>query len=253
MAMTHAVGVFNEQVEDERRSDRRKLDAFTRAISHEIRTPIGAAFTAARMIEEVGDDLPADERGCLLGAVSRGLARATELLESAMSLALARGVNGGEHLRSLRDVVQDAVASLEPRAAAGAVRVEFAGAIPAVEVDGCRVGPLLENLLSNAIRFTDRAKVDRWARVRVDRDRDRLGWRVQISDNGVGIPRAEQEMVFRRFYRLSGSAGDLARRTGLGLVIAREAAEQLGSDLTLESVPGVGTSFSFTVPDPQHP
>src|SRR5687768_3528297 len=59
-SMSQAAGVFNEQVEDERRSDRRKLDSFTRTVSHEMRTPIGAAFTAARMLEDVGAELPPD-------------------------------------------------------------------------------------------------------------------------------------------------------------------------------------------------
>jgi signal transduction histidine kinase len=253
-AMTQAAGVFNEQVEDERRSDRRKLDSFTRTISHEMRTPIGAAFTGARMLEDVGDALPPAERARMLAVVSRGLARATELLESAMALAHARGVDGGDPTRSLREVVEDVVASQTDRAREASVSVEVVGPVPAIDVDARRVGLLLRNLVSNAIRFADRQKSDRWARVRIDRDRDRLGWRVQVSDNGIGIARADQKRVFRRFYRTAGGGhGDLARGTGLGLVIAREAAEQLGSDLTLESVPGVGTTLVFTVPDPENP
>jgi signal transduction histidine kinase len=252
-SMTQAAGVFNEQVEDERRSDRRKLDTFTRAVSHEMRTPIGAAFTAARMLEQMGDDLPSSERSRMLGVVSRGLARATDLLESAMALALARGVDGGDHTRSLREVTEDAVAAQADRALEAGVQVHVAGAVPAIDVDARRVGLLLANLISNSIRFADPRKTERWARVQVERDRERLGWRVQVSDNGVGIARADQERVFRRFYRAAGGGhGDLARGTGLGLVIAREAAEQLGSELILESVPGVGTTLVFTVPDPEH-
>jgi signal transduction histidine kinase len=253
-AMTQAAGVFNEQVEDERRSDRRKLDAFTRTVSHEIRTPIGAAFTAARMLEETGEKLPPQERLRMLGVVSRGLARATEVLESAMALARGRGADGADQRRSLREVTEDAVAVLADRAQDARVRLEVAGSLPGIDVDGRRVGVLLANLLSNAIRFADPDKGDRWARVRVERDRERMGWRVQVSDNGIGIARADQERVFRRFYRAAGgSQGDLARGTGLGLVIARETAEQLGSELTLESVPGVGTTLAFTLPDVEHP
>jgi two-component system sensor histidine kinase SenX3 len=185
--------------------------------------------------------------------VSRGLARATDLLESAMALAQARGVEGTDEARTLREVAEDVVAAQEQRARDAGVRVELAGTVPAIDVDARRVGLLLGNLLSNAVRFADPPKHDRWVRLRVERDRERLGWRVQISDNGIGIARADQKRVFRRFYRTAGGAhGDLARGTGLGLVIAREAAEQLGSDLTLESVPGVGTTLVFTVPDPEH-
>ena len=252
-AMTQAAGVFNEQVEDERHSDRRKLDAFTRTVAHEIRTPIGAAYTAARMLSDVGEDLPVSERSRMLDVVGRGLTRATELLESAMALALARD-HGADRARGLREVAEDVIASFADRARDAGVRIEVSGTIPSIEVDAPRVQLLLGNLISNAIRFADLEKDDRWVRVRVERDRDRLGWRVRVSDNGVGIERAEQEKVFRRFYRTAGGGhGDLARGTGLGLVIAREAAEQLGSDLVLESVPGVGTPLVFTVPDPEHP
>jgi signal transduction histidine kinase len=125
--MTHAAGVFNEQVEDERRSDRRKLDSFTRTISHEMRTPIGAAFTAARLLEDVGGDLPQPERERMLGVVTRGLARATDLLESAMALALARAVDGADRTHSLREVVDDVVAAHAERAIQAGVRVEVSG------------------------------------------------------------------------------------------------------------------------------
>src|SRR5690606_18825364 len=141
---------------DERRSDRRKLDSFTRTVSHEMRTPMGAAFTAARMLEEMGEELPPEERTRMLGAVSRGLARATELLESAMALALARGVHGAEARRGLRDVAEDVVASLAQSARDADVRIELTGAVPAVEVDARRVGLLLSSLISNSIRFADR-------------------------------------------------------------------------------------------------
>lgn len=134
-----------------------------------------------------------------------------------MALALARAANETDTPRSLRDVAEDAVAALSPRAQAAGVRIELAGAIPAVEVDARRVGLVLSNLLSNAIRFADLTKTDRWVRVRVERDRERAGWRTQVSDNGVGI--------------------------------AREAAAQMGSELALESVPGVGTVLTFTISD----
>ncbi len=236
-------GIHGERADEVRRGDRRKLDDFTRMVSHEMRTPIGAAFTAARTLEDIGEELPPEERKRLLAVVGRGLNRATHLLESVMSLTLARG--GPEvRARSLRAVVADIVTAHQQGAEAARVRLDVPTSVPAVEVDGRRVALILDNLVTNAIKYADPEKSDRWVHIRVERERERTGWRVQVADNGVGIPREDQAKVFRRFYR---AHADLARGTGLGLVIAREAAEQLGSELHVESVPGVGSTFHFSV------
>lgn len=244
--LTVVAGIHGELAEDVRRGERRKLDDFTRMVSHEMRTPIGAAFTAARALEDMGEGLPPEERERLLAVVGRGLTRATHLLESVMSLTLARGEPRETASRSLRAVVADIVTSYHEQAEGAGVRLEVPTSVPAAEVDARRVELVLSNLVTNAIKYADAEKSDRWVHVRVERERDGAGWRVQVADNGVGIPREEQEKIFRRFYR---AHADLARGTGLGLVIAREAVEQLGSELRVESVPGVGSTFYFAVPD----
>ena len=244
--LTVVAGIHSEMAGEARRAERRKLDDFTRMVSHEMRTPIGAAFTAARGLEDVGEDLPPEERARLLSVVVRGLTRATHLLESVMSLTLARGEPREVKPRSLRSVVADILTTHHASAEATSVRLEVPTSVPAVDVDGRRVELILSNLVTNAVKYADPEKSDRWVHVRVERERDRMGWRVQVADNGVGIPREDQEKIFRRFFR---AHSDLARGTGLGLVIAREAAEQLGSELRVESVPGVGSTFYFAVPD----
>lgn len=240
-------GMFNEEAEQERREERRKLDGFTRMVSHEMRTPIGAAFTAARMLQEMRDELPPDEKQRMLEVVGRGLTRSIHLLESVTSLALAREEGRDpSRLQGLRTVVEDVLAEVGAEADAAGVRLEIAGSLPNAQVDGRRLELILLNLVQNAVKYHDPTKEDRWVRVEVQRDAESFGWLVQVEDNGLGIGREEQEKVFRRFYR---AHADLAGGTGLGLVIAREAAEQLGGEIGLESVPGVGSTFTFRVPD----
>ena len=117
--------------------------------------------------------------------------------------------------------------------------------IPDVQVDATRVELVLINLIGNAIKYSDPAKYDRWVRVGT-RHEDSV-WRISVADNGVGIPTEMQDLVFEQFVRAHPGVAD---GTGLGLAIAREAVVQMGGTIGLDSTPGSGSTFYFTVVDP---
>lgn len=122
------------------------------------------------------------------------------------------------------------------------VRLLLPQLAPACDVDAGRLELVLFNLLSTAIKYRDPAKIDPWVRVEViDED---AGYRIEISDNGVGLESEHIDRSFDRSYRVEPQreAGE-----GLGLYLARRALQQLGSSLTVESERGRGTVFSFTL------
>ncbi len=142
--------------------------------------------------------------------------------------------------------MEETVSEVRGLAEEKGVRLEAQDTVPDVQVDATRVELALINLIGNAVKYSDPAKDNRWVRVNVQRD-DEGYWRISVSDNGVGIAPEMQSRVFDQFVR---AHPEVAEGTGLGLAIAREAVEQMGGQIWLESEEGKGTTFYFTVLDP---
>ena len=130
------------------------------------------------------------------------------------------------------------------------VKVCVGEALPVIVIDTARLELILMNLISNAIKYCDPAKPDRFVRIEsVSAEReDQVG--IIVRDNGIGIPQANLSTVFRRFVRVHASRDSElgVGGSGLGLAIAAECAEALGGSIRVESSVGDGTSFLVTVP-----
>jgi len=113
-------------------------------------------------------------------------------------------------------------------------------------VDATRVELALINLVGNAVKYSDPNEEDRWVRLGVQRE-DGGYWRISVADNGLGIPEEMQGLIFEQFVRAHPEVAD---GTGLGLAIVQAAVAQIGGRVWLESTPGDGTTFHFTVVDP---
>jgi chemotaxis family two-component system sensor kinase Cph1 len=147
----------------------------------------------------------------------------------------------------LRTLLDETIEELAGLAEERRVRLEIEEPVPELQVDATRVELVLVNLLGNAIKYSDETKDDRWVRISVRRH-EPAQWRIGIADNGVGIPDGMQGLVFEQFVR---AHPEIADGTGLGLAIARAAIDQLQGSIWLESEPGAGTTFYFTVIDPR--
>jgi signal transduction histidine kinase len=144
----------------------------------------------------------------------------------------------------LRELLDGALAAVEPQAAAKGLRVTVDGPLEAVvSVDPPRVRQILVNLLSNAVKFTESGEVQVVAGVDAER-----GW-IEVRDTGPGLPGGSEEAVFEEFLQLAtGGKGKREPGTGLGLAIARRLARAMGGDLTARNVDGSGAAFSLFLP-----
>jgi two-component system aerobic respiration control sensor histidine kinase ArcB len=115
-----------------------------------------------------------------------------------------------------------------------------------VITDGTRLRQILWNLISNAVKFTQKGNVS--VRIRYDAG-DML--RFEVEDSGIGIPQEEQDKIFAMYYQVKDSQGGKpATGTGIGLAVSRRLAKSMGGDITVSSQPGSGSTFTLTVHAP---
>jgi two-component system sensor histidine kinase BaeS len=228
---------FNQMVErlEANEAQRRGLLA---DVAHELRTPLSVI---RGNVEGMLDGLyPADEAH--LAPVLEETAVMARLLDDLQTLSTAEaGV-----LRLHRErvdpaaLVQDAVAAFRARADAVGVTLECRAAdgVPELDVDSVRIGEVLANLLSNAVRHTPRG-----GSVAALVEPAPAGVSFTVSDTGTGIDPADLPHVFDRFVKSADSGG-----VGLGLAIARSLVQAHGGSITADSQPGRGTTIRFTLP-----
>ncbi|WP_312329739.1 aerobic respiration two-component sensor histidine kinase ArcB [Atlantibacter hermannii] len=115
-----------------------------------------------------------------------------------------------------------------------------------VITDGTRLRQIIWNLISNAVKFTQKGQVT----VRVSYENGML--RFEVEDSGIGIPQSEQDKIFAMYYQVKDShGGKPATGTGIGLAVSRRLAKNMGGDITVSSHPGKGSVFTLTVQAPR--
>lgn len=243
--------VVLRDVTSERESERVK-DEFFALVSHELRTPLTSIIGYLELVRDDEDELTADTKR-FLEVVDRNAKRLLRLVGDMLfvaqvdagRLSLERGPV------DLAQIVADAVEAARPAAARGGVSLRLeAGSVGPVDGDRDRLGQLVDNLVSNALKFTPEGGevVVRLA------DGGAGSALVDVRDNGMGIPDAEQQHLFERFFRSASAASRAVPGAGLGLTIVKTIVEAHDGRVTLQSTENVGTTVRVTLPlDPAEP
>jgi signal transduction histidine kinase len=229
---------------EERRLEQMRSD-FVATVSHELRTPLAAIHGAAMTLTSRGSKLEPGLRERLFEIVADQSERLSELVEQ---ILLAAQLDSG----GLRFVVQSfdaaelaraVIDSIQLRFPAG-VSVELAGPQSVLAVgDPGKTRRILSNLIDNAVKYSpDGGRIG----VRLTRWQDRM--RFTVSDQGLGIPPAEQERIFEKFYRLDAAMSRGVGGSGLGLYICRELAEGMNGRIWVSSTPDRGSDFCLELP-----
>jgi signal transduction histidine kinase len=241
-SMRHAIE--RQRLESARRDLERQRDEFFSSVSHDLRTPVAAIKAAIGVVlADMPPDMPAPLQR-LLGNVDLAADELTSLIEDL--LEMARLQSGRVELwRSsvdLRDVIARAVRAIEPLIQARGQRLLFSPPAEPINasVDVERLGRVLRNLLGNAQKY---GRENGTILVQLRRDATELC--ISLTDDGPGIPTADHERIFERFFRVSGSGSS---GTGLGLAIARGLVELHGGRLWVDSTPGHGSTFHVALP-----
>jgi PAS domain S-box-containing protein len=223
-----------------------------RGFSHDLKNPLGAADGYAQLLEDgmYGELNPQQKQsvGRMRNALAAALRLITDLLE------LARAESGLVEVRpqptDIGRTIAETVADYQAQAAAAnlSMDVEPCDGLPLILTDANRARQVLGNLLSNAVKYTPPGG---GVKVRICEDQNGGApgpgsWvRIDVQDDGPGIPPEKQEVVFEEFQRLDTRG---AKGAGMGLAISRRIARALRGEITLESEPGAGSRFTFWLP-----
>jgi signal transduction histidine kinase len=232
------------EVTADRELDRMR-DAFVATVSHELRTPLTSISGFLEMMQDEEEGLGAPGRK-YLGVIRRSTSRLHALVEDLLLVAQIEARRIELELAPV-DVVAIATQAVESARATAAEKGVSVAVVadhpPAVLADGHRLGQVLDNLVSNAVKFTRKGGT-----VTVTVEADGSSVRLTVADTGIGIPLDEQGQVFSRFFRASTATRQAIPGTGLGLAISRALVEQHGGSIALQSREGEGTSVTVTLP-----
>jgi PAS domain S-box-containing protein len=223
-------------------------DDFVTTVSHELRTPLTSIIGSIEFLEDgMAGDMNAEQKR-LVDVIERNAERLLSMANDLLTLASYESTASNTHLESLdlRSVVEASHVSVAGLLANRDldVRQEVPDQPVLVVGDADYLERAVTNLLTNAIKFThDGGEIT----TRLELASGRT-CRLSVSDSGIGIPAAEVEDVFLRFFRSSNVRADAIQGTGLGLSIVRSIVERHRGHIDVESTPGFGTTFIITFP-----
>jgi signal transduction histidine kinase len=232
----------NREIE---RANRLKSE-FLASMSHELRTPLHTIIGFAELLREGHEGVLSEAQSRFVNHIHRDSEHLLELINDVLDLSKieAGGLTLKREIYPLTRSVGEALDAVRPGAAAKGIAIEERGERDSlVDADPLRVKEMLYNLLSNAVKFTPEG-----GEVWIETGEDAGFVRVTVGDTGIGIPATEQENIFDKFYQVGNTTRGVREGTGLGLSITKELVQMHGGWMEVESTPGEGSRFTFTLP-----
>lgn len=232
----------NREIE---RANRLKSE-FLASMSHELRTPLHTIIGFAELLQEGSEGPLNGAQSRFLNHIHRDSEHLLELINDVLDLSKieAGQLSLQRQNYPLARSLGEALDAIRPGAALKGIAIEERGDRDSmVHADPLRVKEMLYNLLSNAVKFTPEG-----GRVWVEMAEDAGFVHVTVGDTGIGIPGEEQENIFDKFYQVGNTTRGVREGTGLGLSITKELVQLHGGWIEVQSKPGEGSQFTFTLP-----
>ncbi|MBI5724462.1 MAG: PAS domain-containing protein [Planctomycetes bacterium] len=217
------------------------LQQFAYSVSHDLQEPLRtiASFITLLARKYRGNlDKQADE---FIGFVVDGASRMQRLINDLLDYSRVDTHGKAPRPTDAKAVLDRVLASLGAALAESSASVVCDG-LPTVMVDASQLGQLLQNLVSNAIKF----RADEPPKIHISARPDGGKWVFSVADNGIGIPAEHKEKIFEIFQRLHSRARYPG--TGVGLAICKKIVQRHGGEIWVESAAGGGSTFCFTLP-----
>jgi signal transduction histidine kinase len=237
------VGLYTQTITEQTE----RLEQFTRMAAHEWRQPLGGLQFGVSLLMQ--PQLEPDRARRTIDALQRNVTHLVDLTHKLETVARMRSAGDNAVIQQVpaATVVQEAARQLREMADARDVIIRVSDTLPMLTVDVGRLELALVNLLSNAVKYSDSTKPSKW--VEITGTADDHGWcRIEVRDNGIGIPSGSLATIFQRFTRAHHERAPQVDGVGLGLSIVEECVGALGGRIEVQSVEGEGTTFMLDVP-----
>jgi signal transduction histidine kinase len=249
-AWASRLAVQKDEIEKKNAELRRLNDlknTFLGIAAHDLRNPVGLVQMIADSIIQSGDKMAPETRRELIAEVGGLCRHALALLNDLLDVAqIESGVLEIKPASLDPAVILRETAERHGRLATPkGTRIEAEPPPPgAMRADPLRLRQVLDNLVSNAVKYSPPGST-----VRIRAKREGAGWRVEVTDQGPGLTEEDRQRLFQDFARLSAKPTGGEKSTGLGLAITRRMVEAHGGKIGVDSRPGAGATFFFTLPD----
>jgi len=231
-------------ITEQKKLDRLK-DDFINLVSHELRSPLTVIMGAINTVLSEGANLSEEETRQLLRDAALESETLSHLLGNLLELSRVQAERLVLHAEAIdvRRVIQEAIEGIKRQSSVRQFVVSAPQKLPPVYADPLRLERIIYNLLENAVKYSPQG---REIKVTVEPDGEQLV--IGVSDRGVGISPADQAKLFAPFQRLEESRLGGVRGVGLGLLVCQRLVEAHGGRIWVESKPGRGSTFFFTLP-----
>ncbi len=240
----HEVRLTNQQLE----TANRLKSQFLATMSHELRTPLNSIIGFSELLEDETYGVLNTKQTKYVGNIIISSKHLLQLINDILDLAKVESGTIEVHPEPLvlREAMQSVKNVVEPLAIKKDIEVSIHAGEDAqsISADPARFKQILYNLLSNAIKFTPAG-----GRVMIESTRNGGFVEISVSDTGIGIGQGDHERIFSEFLQVEGSYARKYEGTGLGLALTKKLVELHGGRIWVQSVPGQGSKFTFTIPD----
>jgi PAS domain S-box-containing protein len=239
---------LNSDITERKRAERAlarsniELEQFASVASHDLQEPLRTIGGFAELLARRHESALDEDGRRYLDFIMSGTARMQALIDGMLSYARVGQAGLSLELHDSRELVERALGALDGTIASSGASLEI-GELPPVVANGTALTQVFQNLLANAVKFSDAAA----PAVAITAEREAGAWCFAVADNGIGIDPAQAERVFRMFQRLHAE-GRYAG-TGIGLAICKRIVERHGGRIWCEPRAQGGTVFRFTLPD----
>ncbi len=232
----------NQEAEE---ANRLKTEFLT-GMSHELRTPLHTILGFAELLSEELEGPLNEKQKRFITHIQNDSTHLLALINDLLDLSKIEA--GRLELKwitlTLKDVLEEAISSVRPQGQAKSVAIENeVDDVLQIHADRLRLKQILFNLLSNAVKFTPEH-----GRVTVNAHCADGYVHISVTDTGIGIPQDKLESIFDKFYQIGRKVKESPEGTGLGLAITRQLVKEHGGSIHVQSTPGKGTCFTFTIP-----
>lgn len=241
-----ALHVDNARLYEDAQTASQSKSDFLAVMSHELRTPLNAIMGYADLLLIGVPEAPTEEQRRQLERINASARHLLDLIEEILTYSRTEAGHEEVHAEplDLTDLLDEILEGAERSAATRDLALERDLPESPVHVvsDPAKIRQIVANLLSNAIKFTEAGKVG----VRMKADEDEV--RIEVWDTGIGITSKQLADLFEPFWQAADPTTRTAGGTGLGLTVSRRLARLLGGDITVESEPGEGSTFTLILP-----